>query len=49
MSRDELIEALVRFTEQTGVEWVSMYDHSHCPGEFTVRFINVEEEGDDDA
>lgn len=43
MTEQELIEALVKFTERTGAEWESLYDHNACPGEFTVRFINLQE------
>lgn len=41
MTEEELIEALVKFTERTGAEWESLYDHNACSGEFTVRFINL--------
>ena len=48
MSEDELIEALVKFTEQTGAEWESMFDNDfRAPNEFCVVFTNVKETEDD--
>jgi hypothetical protein len=47
MNKEELIEALVRFTEQTGVEWESVCEDFESTGEFTVRFMNVEETEDE--
>jgi hypothetical protein len=48
MNQEELIEALVRFTEQTGVEWEAMFDNDfRAPNEFCVVFTNVEEANDE--
>lgn len=47
MNKEELIEALVRFTEQTGVEWESVCEDFESTGEFTVRFMNVGESEDE--
>ena len=48
MNQDELIEALVKFTEQTGMEWESMLGNDfRAPNEFGVLFTNVKETEDD--
>jgi len=46
MNKEELIEALVKFTEQTGVEWESLWDWI-ASDEFAVVF-KIEEETEDE-
>jgi len=50
MNQDELIEALIKFTEQTGMEWESMFDNDfRASNEFCVVFTNVQERSNEET
>jgi len=50
MNQEQLIEALMKFAEQTGMDWEEMFDNDfRASNEYCVVFTNVQEDNDDET